>query len=396
MTTEAPDRIAGAPPEPSARAALGELLAALEPRLPADLVPAGSRAVMRRLTARFPCSLTRLFGFERRIDQPTGGADFLLCISPYGQERGILADHPAAARLPARLWRQPVWRRIRAFARQWTQPGSLLDARILNMWLEFDTGGAALPLPSVFFGIAPAAGGRRRRREDERVVLEAALPLLAGLPLAAAVRRMLATAVDRLPAGASLFQVGLMSGRPESGLRLCIRGLRAAEVPRYLRDIGWPGPPAALRDLLHAVAGAVPAIDLDLDVGAEVGPNVGLECPLRGWRRAQPESDFPRLLEALGRLGLCRREAGLALGRCWFFVHEHQGAVSWPPALKRASADLGGRLVSTLACGVHHVKLTCRPDAAPTAKAYLAVRHLWLQPAPAAPAARAEGSEHRP
>jgi hypothetical protein len=374
----------------SLEASLRQVLDALAPRLPEVLVPDRSLAAMGPMTARLPLSLTRFFGFERRIDEPAGDADLLLCVSPYGRERAILADRCDGLRLPAAFWREPAWRHIRLFARQWAEPESALHPRVLNMWLELDTGGRELPLPSVFFGVVPESGTARPGRESGWIG-EVAVPALTGQSMPAAARRLLDACVDRLPGRAWLFQVGLMLGRPDAGLRLCVRDMSAAEVPSYLRDLGWQGSVSEVRDLLEAVSPAVEAVDLDLDVGSELGPKVGLELPLRGWKRAQPEGDFARLLEILGRLGLCHGDAGEALRRFWFFAHEHQLPSAWPPALRQASAFLAGRFVSTLACGVHHVKVVCRPHAPPQAKAYLAVRHLWLRPATAPAPAQAGG-----
>ena len=86
-------------------------------------------------------------------------------------------------------------------------------------------------------------------------------------------------------------------------VRLVVR-LQTEQLPRYLRAIGWPGGPAALRAWLQGPAREMPSLSVNLDIGPDaVGPRLGIEHHMLP---GQPTArEWPRLLDRLAALGAC-------------------------------------------------------------------------------------------
>jgi hypothetical protein len=120
----------------------------------------------------------------------------------------------------------------------------------------------------------------------------------------------------------------------------------------------------------------VERIDLDIDAEDRILPKLGLECyPARG--RAA-------LLLLLGRLAdqkLCTAPKAEATAAWGGIATERANRAGWPNDLLEVSALLSGRYRSCFFRWLHHVKIVFEPGKPLHAKAYLAVRHLWLDPA---------------
>src|SRR5439155_14609912 len=151
--------------------------------------------------------------------------------------------------------------------------------------LEFDLRDASpseVPVPSAFF--APCRGLTRTDAAGDGLsaawVLDPALRLLRGVMLPPAAARTVAGCVGALPAGAHVFQVGLMLARPVDAVRLCVRDLEFSDLPAYLARVGWPGTWEEARTALAPFAELATRTALHLDVGSAVYPRIGLECYL--------------------------------------------------------------------------------------------------------------------
>lgn len=358
--------------------------AAVTPYAAGHLVSPEALSTIRQIGSLLPGAITDLFGFECPLGVREPRADFLVCSRASQGGREVLTGQRPGRDLALSLEAHPVWRRIRAFAREWSAPSSPLYAAIHNIWLEFDVDGAApsVPVPSVFFGSEALQAPAEKAANTDVLpphcawLSTLALPLLLVQEVGLAPRRQIARCVNLLPPGARIFQVGLMLARISRVTRLCVRGISAPEIVEYLQALGWEGSALELETLVNSLASVVERIDLDLDVTDRVLPKVGLEC--------YPAMSLPaiqRFLDFLAASGLATAEKAQALAQWGGMAHEQLTPDAWPRELLSVSRFLGGRVHSTFLRWLHHVKVVHEPAHPLQAKAYLAISHQWIAPA---------------
>lgn len=356
--------------------------AAVAPYVSADLVSPAAMANINVIGSLLPGALTDFFGFECPLGIHEPKADFLVCSRASEGGRDVLIDQRPGRELPAFFEQHPVWRRIRGFAREWSDLRSPLFEGIHNIWIEFDVDGtpAILPVPSVFIGsdlLRPGESGNLESPLQHCAwLMDLALPLLLGCDLDPCMRLRVARCLNLLPAGARIFQVGLMLGRASRITRLCVRGLSSNQIPEYLHAVGWQGSLPEVRDLVNLLAPLVERIDLDIDVGDRVLPKIGLEC-----YPAQSLPAIQRFLDYLVSSGLSTATKAEGLKRWAGLAHERLTPDVWPRDLLALSAFLEGRVHSAFFRWLHHIKVVHQPGLPAQAKAYLAVHHHWIAPA---------------
>ena len=327
-------------------------------------------------------------GFECRLAEMAPRADFsVLAGASYGRE-SLAGLHPTST-LPARLMTDPKWRRVADFAVRWSDPSSALYRAVDNVWLEFDVDGApaAIPIPSVFFGLQP--GGQEGARgvayepnlDGYITTIETVIQLLSGSALATRKRQMLSDCFRALSSVERVFQVGLMLSRGAEALRLCIKMRSVERIVEYLAKVGWPGSEAEVLGILEPIASLVDYVCLDIDIGETVHRKIGLECYFDGNKQPRTEPRWGVFLDSLVRDGLCTADKRDALLAYPGYVDENAEGIPWPRALRRASQLFGGRSLSTFIRSLHHVKVVYQPGEGLEAKAYLAVIHHWHTPA---------------
>lgn len=340
------------------------------PFVPPGLVsPEALRPVLALAGRLPPCASS---GFECRLGEPTASADFLVNLLPTDGTRAAFAGRHPDARLPEAFLESPVWRRVRDFCLAWEDPDSPLHHEVRDAWLEFDAGEfeAPVPTPGVFFGHHP---GQNARPDTLRRCLE----LLRGEERAEP-PPALARCLEALPGTPRIEQVGMMFSRPTDDVRLCIRGVPPAGLSAGLRRAGWSGDGGELDALVEGLLPFVDEIILDVDVGEEVRPRLGLECILD---RDPSPARWGRWLEHLVAQGLCTPDKRDAL-RAWPGLSSQRAQPeSWPENLVRASQRMPGTQ-SGFARRLNHLKLVHQPGRPPEVKAYLAFRHVWFRLAP--------------
>ncbi len=353
---------------------LAESLDLVLPAVSADLASPGHVARIRAVGAALPASLASGVVLECHLGGPAARTDLEVRVRASEVGRQVLADLSAspAAGSP---FDQPSWIGIGSLAAAWADPASELHRRIDNVWLEFDIDPDAdrLPAPSVFF--APYNGIQAGNEHDW--VGDGALRLITGGPIAPATEQTLDTALDALPAGANVFQLGVMLARRSAAVRCCIAKLPADATPGYLSAVGWPGRIGDLEALIARLSPYVDEVALDLDVADGIAGRVGLECYLSDFRQPGQDPRWAAFLTELVRLGLCRPERRDAVLGFPGSVARGDRTAVWPEHLGAAAALLGGRARSAFARVLHHVKIVFEPGRPLEAKAYLAALHHW-------------------
>jgi hypothetical protein len=357
---------------------LSGTLACAAPHVPPALVTPEAIDRVQQVASWLPAALTSGYGFECRLGEATASADFALAVTEPG-ERRILAGLSPAAELPRSLRDDPAWRRVRDLCADWLDPASELNRDLAEIWLEFDLYDrvspprgecdGALPgrllVPSVFVGPTrpapnPKADAPLPARRAFPPGIARALAMLRPEGLPEPIRDRLHACLAALPPEGILRYAGMMLSRPTNRVRLCAT-LPKEGIVEYLTGVGWHGPATELEATVTWFARYVDEAVLCFDVGATIGPRVGIEGKFDNFVTAGEEGRWRPLLEALERRGLCtaaKREALLGWhGRAWQTLpHE-----LW---------------LSPIARLINHVKVVRECDGALEAKAYVGFVHL--------------------
>jgi|GEM_PF-433882 len=360
---------------------LDDYLRPLGPQLDPELISPESFRRILKIARRLPGVLaSNLFGFECCLGADTPAADFLVCATAAHGRRELLDLLGSSAEAARELLAHPVWRAVAAFVAQWSDPASLLHTGADRVWLEFDVDGGgdpvndSLPIPSVFFG---PEWGPASIPDGPLAVTERALSVLTERPLPVAVRERIATCFRALPPGARIHQVGAMLSRPSDVFRLCVEGLLPEQVVPYLGRIGWEGNAGDLDRRARQLSSVAMFASLDVDVGETILPKVGLECAGRQIAPDVRGMDWPLLMEHLVAAGLCTPARHAMIRAYEGYLSEATAGDLWPAGLRRAAGLVGPRAINLFVRGIHHVKLTYRPDQPVEAKAYLGAKYRW-------------------
>lgn len=311
---------------------------------------------------------------EGRLTSDDPQVDLLVC---------ALADDGGRGELLAGLSRlvtsQPpssAWHRIHHFCAEWAREGSSLHQDIPFIWLEFDLpaghGGPAEPflffctqrdfLTSPF-GYLKSLDGEVTTQARQLRLIDDGLSLLLGHRPWPAVLDRVSECLAALPLAGHLLHVAPLSLRSLEAVRLVLT-LPRAEVLTYLRAVEWPGRFDEVRAFLEGLHAESPMVGIQLDVGAVVGGTLGMQFYFSG-----PDARWTALIDALVDRGLCapsKRGAVLA----WPGKETVRlSSRAWPVGLRREM----------------EIKLVCRPDQPPLAKAYFGMGAdfvLFAEPAP--------------
>jgi type 2 lantibiotic biosynthesis protein LanM len=358
-------------PSPRPSSLLPMLEAVRHALAPALLVP-GAYARLARVMEQIPDALTTLFYLETRLADDAN-VDLVLRV---GEEARTQLSTGTA-------WQggSPAWQRVCALAAAWDGPSPFAEA-LHHLWLEFDVDATSRALvPGVFACFGELAPPHYSPERWHRYARAALAPLCDGAP-SPALARELALCFAALPAGAYVPYVGVMLGRSDESVRLCITGLSADALAAYLAAVGWPVQRSDVMSLVEDLSAVHPAGPLHgagmlhLDLTAQGTWRVGLEFACQRPPQLRGELREGALIERLVALGLASNEKGAALHR-------------WPGGSATRAPDGQERV---LVRRVNHVKLVLRPDRAPEAKAYLAARHVTRSAG--APVLRSSPSSH--
>lgn len=244
-----------------------------------------------------------------------------------------------------RLAQLPLPENVRSFLSRWAGAAPSLSP-VHSIWLEFDLDREpeGLPAPLVCAKLFPDAA--------PEWLTDSLFPALQGRPLASGQRELVERCHRAIPAPAYLLYAFSLLARGSDAVRLEIFGLDPAGIVSYLETVApeavpWIEGEAALFE-------GVERIHLSLDLGEEILPRIGIEGSFARLPRRDPR--WSELFERLVSRGLCNPEKRDA-------VLDWTGSASWPA---------GGFCFRKPS----HVKIVCRPDRQPEAKAYLFAGYL--------------------
>ncbi len=242
---------------------------------------------------------------------------------------------------------------IGTFLLRWTEAGEPF-APVRSIWLEFDLD--RMPAEEV---PAPVVCAKLPKGADPGWLTGTFLPALQDRPLSTDQRARILSCLDALPPSASLLYVFSLRARGSDAVRLEIFGMEPAEILNYLERMA-PEMVSTVETVAPFFAGAE-RLHLSFDVTDAILPRIGIEGSFP--RQPSREPRWKPFFEHLVQRGLCspaKRDAALAWpGYDTFWTAPER----WPVA------EIGPRGVCLRT--LSHVKIVCRPDRGPEAKAYL-------------------------
>ncbi len=319
--------------------------------IPSVLISNEAFSNIKETVRILPAATTSYFGFECRLNNSLPVADFALSSSASNENRGILAGLHPQINLPQEILNIDEWYKIQQFCKLWSSPTSILNKRIINVWLEFDIDGKpnGVPIPSLFIGLADTDNGDQWLITTVNNLLKHSLSF--------SEEKKILECIYSLPTTANLFQAGIMLSRQSKALRLCItnRGFFFSKYSfqNYLNTIEWPGSFNELYNLISKLSNFVDKILLGVDASNSISPKLSLECYIR----KPPVTDkWKAFFEELVNIGLCTS-------------NKRDGFITWAGRTREFFPHYTQSV--TLFRQIHHVKIIYHADYPLQAKGYL-------------------------
>lgn len=359
---------------------ISDYIRLIAPYLRPELVSPQQLHQIQAIASQWPGSLTHVFGLECRLGAAERRVDFIFCIDR--EEGATLAGSYPGILPPEVFGNDPTWRRIRDFCTDWSAVGSGIRPHVKDIWLEYDLVSAERInlIPSILIGIDPDRSGPSGTLDPYDWLFSLALPKLVGGPLPTAVQGSFLDCVRNLPENAYLSYVGAFLAREVPIIRICISGIKTTRLLAYLKAIQYPAQTAGLERLADRLAAHVAKPVLNIDVGAGIGPRVGLELKMERQYFIRYKKSIEWLLQTIVAEGWCtsqKREAFLAYPG---LMQPQAGSREWPEALVSPPDPLMVKSTSVIQRDLSHIKLVYEPEDRIEAKLYLGAYHFWLTP----------------
>jgi hypothetical protein len=180
--------------------------------------------------------------------------------------------------------------------------------------------------------------------------------------------------IEKMPKGASLFQVGTMLSRSTNDVRLYINKVRSQNILSYLNALGWSEADGTFETLITDFEEKADRFVLSFDVTPDgIEPRIGLECSFEENRYHQ-EKRWEDVFEYFVQKGMCLPEKRDALLRYpgVDYPDDFSGGVMRP--FVSVSQHLDEIFSGALVRYISHVKVVYIPNHPLEAKAYPAVR----------------------
>ena len=337
----------------------------ISPNLSNSLVSSEALFRIREITSALPpfaiaCLECRLAEHQPRVD-------FLVSI-PHG-----------SLSIPEQFLTHPCWQAIDEVYQSWSDSSSYLYKNVNNLCLEFDLERgnliSELVIPCLFFGLDDKAIHNVNHLSE--LLNHLPKTLLENYTISSKFQFNLEQCINKLPQQAFIAHLGIMLSRSTQQVRLHIKGIPATKIPQYLSRIGWKGDTDKIFGLIESMSGYVDYFTLDLDIGEQIGEQIGLECYLN----VQPpqESRWNSFLAYLNANGLCSSQKKDAL-LAWPGITQKADVTDiWPNNLLMGDLFLSSVALSLFFRAIYHIKIVYHPDLPLSAKAYLEFGHRWVK-----------------
>lgn len=329
--------------------------------------------IANEVACHLPAAMTRLFGFECRLGEPSPVADFAINIDGQGEQWQALEAY-------ASLQSEPAWARIGQLLKGRHDPQCAWHDRIDNLWLEYDLASRTASqtssiLPSVFLGTDHLVAHEANALDYAWVM--ASITELTGRALQSMETQGLGLIVKALPPRAQIFQVGVMLSRNDAPIRVCVGDVAPEDVYEFLGAVGWSGDLAVVKRALDEVLPFMSYLAFGFDISDDgISKKLGIE--IYTGRDADSGQRLIGQINSLGNAGLLLPEKAAGLLAWCGIAHQRLHLQNWPADLLAERAARSLQDSSTFVRRISHFKISFDGDRAPTAKAYLATVHRFL------------------
>jgi hypothetical protein len=255
---------------------------------------------------------------------------------------------------------------------------SLLHDNVAGIWLEFDmiNSNTYEPIPNIFIRLKPPEDVLPNGRAVVSII-EKSLPLLNQMnppaQMSSNLCRCLELGIERV----YISHFGAMLSRGLQTIRINIAGIQKNHIADYLNQLGLKAQAKNLGIILQESIAFFDRIVVCLDIGKDIGANVGLECFIDG-----PPNENERWLSAFDYLvkkGLCDRNIPQQI-LAWpgFMRPIPDNAKYWPDNLLIESILRPSNHFSCIYRKISHIKINCDVQKSIELKVYFGAVHVWV------------------
>lgn len=350
---------------------LSDYLRVVEPTVDNRLIDHSTLTSIKTIAGHFPALVTSFYGFECVLTDDNPVADFLFVMNPESEiTRRLLSSE-------SNFWTNASfddeWLRVRDMLNNFLAPASEAYRKSSNIWFEFDVPDTLvkLPLPGIFFSF------ERCQADKFIVLLGEVLPDIIGNKQWEEIRDSVGKNICLLNPSAHIFSTAVMISRPIQAVRFCIKDISADEILDYLKRCSYGGPLEEIERMFAIVAEQGARIILDIDIGKELFPRIGIEVSFREGDLPDTEPKWKDFLQFLTVKKLCTREKEEAMLTYPGYIMEPSDSSFWPENLLKVSSFVGKTRKSIFIKKLSHFKVVFDRGVPVQAKAYLAVRQMW-------------------
>lgn len=234
--------------------------------------------------SRFESLTCYRYIFETYLKRQEKFADVSLCFVRSEKKR-FIKDYLEMDRALS-LKDNEIWIMLYHFFRLWNKAKSIEDEHILNIWLEFDFNRlmkTKLPEPCLFFYPLKNFnhGQEKKIRQIEQQYSRLITPILENFSdsyTRPPIKDTIKKCIRYSSADAAFFQIGVMLGRADSPLRICLERFSPQDVTALLEHMEWEGDFDQIDSILEmGVEYINPHFALDMDVGTRLHKKIGFE-----------------------------------------------------------------------------------------------------------------------
>jgi hypothetical protein len=252
-----------------------QYLNVIQPHIPQELISQQNYEEIKNIAGHFKGNLSSFFGFEVNLMNYNPSSDYLFAISSRNNEREELLTLLQKKELPEKILEKKTWNNVKIFTEKWIEKDTKINKNILGLWFEFDASNTQrdIKIPGIFTHTVSI-----KRDSDITWVVDDLLPLCNGRRSSIELKSKIQECVRKLPAKASIYQIGIMLQRKNKDIRLVIKRINHNEIIPYLESIGWNDDTGKIQNLIKNLEKYCSRIVLHISVGDKIDSKIGLEC----------------------------------------------------------------------------------------------------------------------
>jgi hypothetical protein len=296
--------------------------------------------------------------FEHYLAQKPGFSDIIVANYP-----SAYCSDTACKLMPS----NDAWKKIYKLGKWWRHQdkSSLIRKGVDCLWVELDISKSESSTPAIVF----VEGFADKSLFDLRY-FQKVLSVLYGMEVPLEITRTFRRCFEALPETARVFALGNQAGRETKNLRVAIASLPVKSLTGFLKAAGWSKSLNNIKKIKCDYLDEDGVITIDLDLGASVGCNIGLELKAE---RLSKFKTWNNLLQSFVDRQMCLEEKMHALLDWHGKVRTAENELNWPKNLIQLKHVTGGRMNCYFEQYISHIKVSLKPNRSLEVKGYTAL-----------------------